>query len=504
MAAEPFNATTWLLDRHVSSGRSAASAYICAGREVTYGELQAATWASAGRLTEMGARPGDRVVMLVCDEPAFPALFLGAMRAGLVAVPVSTMLMPDEVAAVVADSGARAVVVSARFEEQLDRIAPASVSTEVVGKGSRWDPFASGTGDEPFPTAATAASDPAFWLYTSGTTGLPKGAIHRHRDIRVVAGTYARTVLGIGPDDICYSVSKLFFAFGLGNGLIFPLSVGATAVIDPEPPTPARVAELAVAHRPTLFFAPPGFCAAMVEAGLPGDTLESARFTVTAGEALPPEVMRRFTSRFGTEMLDGIGSTEALHIFCSNHPGDVRPGTSGRPVQGYELKLLDDQGAPLTEPDSPGYLWVRGDSVAAGYWQRPDVTASTFVDGWLRTGDVYLRSADGYYTFYGRNSDMIKAGGIWVSPAEVEAVLIEHEDVSEAAVVAGHDESGLEMVVAFVVPRPGRAVDEESLARHCREKMASFKRPRRVVTLAALPRTATGKVRRFALRDQLA
>ncbi len=315
--------------------------------------------------------------------------------------------------------------------------------------------------------------------------------------------TYARSVLGVQPDDVCYSVPKLFFAFGLGNALFFPLSVGASAVIDPDPPTPARTAELLARHRPTLFFAPPGFCAAMVDAGLPETSLSSVRATVTAGETLPAEVHRRFTERFGTEMLDGLGTTEALHIFCSNHPGDVRPGWTGRTVAGYELRLLDDAGAEITAADTPGALWVRGDSVAAGYWRRPDLTAETFVDGWLRTGDVYQRSADGYYRFVGRNSDMIKAGGIWVSPAEVEAVLLEHEDVLEAAVVGGRNAAGLEATVAFVVPRRGRTVDPASLDSHCRARMAAFKRPRQIHIVDALPRTATGKIQRFALRARL-
>jgi acyl-coenzyme A synthetase/AMP-(fatty) acid ligase len=302
---------------------------------------------------------------------------------------------------------------------------------------------------------------------------------------------------------VCYSVPKLFFAFGLGNALFFPLSVGASAVIDPDPPTPARAGELLTRHRPSLFFAPPGFCAAMVDAELPEATLSPVRATITAGETLPAEVYRRFTGRFGTEMLDGIGSTEALHIFCSNHPGDVRPGWTGRPVAGYELRLLDDRGGEITGADTPGALWVRGDSVAVGYWQRPELTASTFVDGWLRTGDVYQRSADGYYRFVGRNTDMIKAGGIWVSPAEVEAVLLEHPDVLEAAVVGGRDATGLEVTVAFVVAGRGRTIDPVVLDTHCRARMAAFKRPREIHLVEDLPRTATGKIQRFALRARL-
>jgi benzoate-CoA ligase family protein len=350
---------------------------------------------------------------------------------------------------------------------------------------------------------ATTADDPGFWLYTSGTTGRSKAAIHRHGDVKAVCDSYGRTVLGIGPDDRCYSVPKLFFAFGLGNSLFFPLAVGASAVIDPEPPSPARTGELLQANRPTLFFAPPGFCAAMADSDVPAGSLDSVRATVTAGETLPAEVMRRFTTRFGTEMLDGIGSTEALHIFCSNHPGDVRAGWTGRPVEGYDLKLLAEDGAEITTPHTSGALWVRGESVASGYWDRPQLTAATFVDGWLRTGDVYERSADGYYRFIGRNSDMIKSGGIWVSPAEVESVLLEHEDVLEAAVVGGRSADGLEVTVAFVVPASGRSIDPAHIDEHCRARMAAFKRPRVVHVVDRLPRTATGKIQRFALRAAL-
>ncbi|MGH9115119.1 MAG: benzoate-CoA ligase family protein [Acidimicrobiales bacterium] len=509
-----FNAAEWLVDRHVSGGLGGNVAFLCEERRLTYAGLQKAMWAAANGLAAIGVSPGDRVLMVVNDEEAFPAAFLGGLLMGAVPVPVSTMLRASDVAVLAADSECRALVVSSRYSGHLPEVAAAAPGLRaavVVGDGAggggaghvavhSWSDLDDTTEVAP---AATSHDSTGFWLYTSGTTGKPKGAIHRHGDIEVVCGTYARTVLGITSDDVCYSVAKLFFAFGLGNALFFPLSVGAGAVIDPEPPTPARVADLASRNRPTLFFAPPGFCSAMVDSGVPADTLSSTRFTVTAGEALPAEIIRRFTERFGTEMLDGIGSTEALHIYCSNHPGDVRPGTSGRPVEGYSLKLLGDDGQEITAPDTPGYLWVKGDSLAAGYWRRPEVNAETFVDGWMRTGDVYTRSEDGYYRFYGRDNDMIKAGGIWVSPAEVEGVLLEHDDVLEAAVVGGRDADGLEVAVAFVVARQGRTVDVDALQAHCRSRMAAFKRPRKVHVVAELPKTATGKIRRFALRDQL-
>jgi benzoate-CoA ligase family protein len=535
-----FNAATWLVDRHVDGGRGGAPAFVCDGEVLSYAGLQAETWRAAVMLQRLGVEPGDRVLMVVSDEFAFPAVFLGGLRIAAVPIPVSTMLKAPEVAVLAADSGATVVVVSQPYAGYLPAIARAAPSVRaavVVDSGEhtgapappsepappgvpappgglappsepaplaaavyRWSEFAA-AGE--VPAAPTTPETPGFWLYTSGTTGRPKGAIHRHGDIRAVAETYGATVLGMGPGDVCYSVPKLFFAFGLGNALIFPLAVGASAVIDPRPPSPARAAELAVRHRPTLFFAPPGFCAALADAGLPGDTLASARATITAGETLPAEVYRRFRERFGVEMLDGIGSTEALHIFCSNHLGDVRPGTTGRVVAGYELRLTDDEGREITEAETPGALWVRGASVAAGYWQRPDVNALTFVDGWCRTGDVYRRSAEGHYVFVGRNSDMIKAGGIWVSPAEVESVILEHPSVLEAAVVGARDDDGLETTIAFVVPGRGRQVDPDEILAHCRERMAAFKRPRRIHVVDALPKTATGKIQRYALRDRL-
>ena len=504
-----FNAAEWLVDRHVRDGNGQRVAYLCGDDTLTYADLQSETWRAAAALSGLGVGAGDRVLMLLADEMAFPAFFLGAMRMGAIPIPVSTMLRPTDVAALAADCQARAFVVSgslASFVEPVAAAAPSVRASVVTGQSAAgpgvhlWSELP-GRGE--VPTAPTTRESEGFWLYTSGTTGRSKGAVHRHGDIASVAETYARTVLGIGSDDVCYSIAKLFFAFGLGNALFFPLSVGAAAVIDPRPPTPQRAAELVAAHRPTLFFAPPGFCAALADAALPEDTFSSVRATVTAGETLPAEVYRRFRSRFGVEMLDGLGSTEALHIFCSNHPGDVRPGSTGRVVDGYELRLLDEHGDEITAPDTPGALWVRGESVTKGYWDRPEDDSATFVDGWCRTGDVYRRDADGYWYFVGRNSDMIKAGGIWVSPAEVEAVLLEHPSVLEAAVVGGRTPDGLEATIAFVVPVTGQAVDPASMIEHCRERMAAFKRPREVRVLEALPKTATGKIQRYALRARL-
>lgn len=509
-----FNAASWLVERHLDEGRSEALAIASAAGDRTYEELAGDLWAVGNGLVAAGVRPGERVVLVMNDEPALPAAFLGAMRIGAVAIPVSTMLTASELAAITADARVAAVIVSEQYVDHLPVImdgAP-TVRTVVVAGGVdqaardgvsmlRWADF---DDRRPPPPPETGEETPALWLYTSGTTGQPKGAIHRHASLKATADTYARTVLGAGPDDRFYSVAKLFFAFGLGNALTFPFAVGGTAILDPGRPTAASVAAIASEHRPTLFFAPPGFCAALVDSPVDSAVLASVRFGITAGETLPADLWRRFRDRFGVEILDGIGTTEALHIFCSNHPGDIRPGSTGRPVSGYELKLLDEAGALVSEPDAPWFLRVRGASIASGYWDRPEATAVAFVDGWLRTGDVYSRDAEGYYAYFGRNNDLIKPGGIWVSPAEVEAVLAAHDDVLEAAVVGHRDDSGLEISVAFVVARRDRAIDVDGLLAHCRGKMAAFKRPRRIVVVDELPKTATGKVRRFALRDALA
>jgi benzoate-CoA ligase len=498
-----YNAAAWLVDRHVVEGRGGRVAIRCNGESLTYADVQAETFCAQHALAELGIGEGDRVVLVVNDEPAFPAWFLGALRAGIVPVPISTMLTADDLAGIVADSGARAVVVSEPFAGHLEQITTAAPSVEhTVVVGGAGDDF---DDRSPAEAAATSADSPAFWLYSSGTTGLPKGVVHRHGNLQATAETYAARVLRVTEDDRFLSIAKLFFAYGLGNSLTFPFAVGGTAILEPARPTPTGMVDLVRAERPTLFFATPGFVAALLDTDAAVDAFASVRATVTAGESLPPDLQRRFSDRFGHPVLDGIGTTEALHIFLSNTLDEQRPGTSGWPVPGYEATLRDDAGSEVTAPDTPGYLHVRGPSVASGYWQRPEATAAAFLpDGWLRTGDVYTRDDAGAWTFLGRNNDMIKAGGIWVSPAEVEAVLIEHADVLEVAVVGARDASGLETVVAFVVPRAGREIDEAAIEAHCRSRMAVFKRPRRIVVVDHLPRTATGKVRRFALREQLA
>ena len=514
-----------MVDRHIREGRGDLTAFRFAGETVTYEGLHRAVLKRQTALGALGLRPGDRVAMVVRDEPSFAGWFLGSLRGGFIPVPLSTMLTPSEVGTVVADSGATVVIVSSSHIGHLPAIAetaPAVTRAIVLGvvdgmPKPRMDvtdetaflaDFAPDPVDDvvavlPPEVALTDRESPAFWLYSSGTTGIPKGVMHRHGSLQATAETYATSVLDFRSDDKVLSIAKLFFAFGLGNSLTFPLAVGACAVLNPDPPTPSLIEQLLVNERPTLFFSSPGFIAALLDANTAVESFASVRLTVTAGEALPADLSRRFTERFGVPVLDGLGTSEALHIFLSNFVASSRPGTSGRAVPGYEIELRDEQGATIEAAESPGFLHVRGPSIASGYWQRPEATADAFVNGWLRTGDVYIRDTEGYYRFLGRNNDMIKAGGIWVSPAEVESVLIEHPDVLEAAVVGARNNDGLESTVAFVVARSGRSIDIDAIDRHCRSKMAAFKRPRRILVVDALPKTATGKVQRFALRKQL-
>jgi benzoate-CoA ligase family protein len=492
-----YNAAAWLVDRHVAAGDGGRIAIICGETQLTYAELQRQVWRAQQALRSLGVRPTERVAMVVDDEPAFVAWFLGALRSGVVPVPLSTMLTAGELAPIVNDAVADVVVASAQHAGKVDGT---SARALVIVKDGDWGDF---DDRSEAPVAPTSEDSPGFWLYSSGTTGMPKGVMHRHANLQATAETFARSVLGIGPDDRCLSVAKLFFAYGLGNSLTFPFSVGATSILCPDRPTPDGMAALMEAVRPTTFAASPGFVAAMLDAKVSPAVFASVRLVTTAGEALPADLHRRFTSEFGVPLIDGLGTTEALHIFLSNHLGSERPGTSGVPVEGYELRLLDDSDAEVTAPGTPGYLHVKGPSIASGYWCRTAASQGAFRGEWLRTGDVYERSEDGYWTCLGRNNDMIKAGGIWVSPTEVESVLIAHPDVLEAAVVGHRDDRGLETVVAFVVARAGHTIDEASIESHCRERMAAFKRPRRVVSVAELPRTATGKIRRFALQETL-
>ena len=514
--AETFNAAHYLVDRHVEAGDGERTAVVSGPTRLTYTGLRELSAAFAKGLAALGLRPGERVLFVCSDRPELLAGILGAWRYGAVAVPVSTMLTGPELAKVVADSGARVLVVSPEFVAaasvaalaapelaHLVAVDDAAIAATPSAPVMSWDDLlAGGTGLD----AAVAGTDedtPALWLYTSGTTGTPKGAMHRHGSIRAVCETYGRDVLGVSRDDVCFSVAKLFFAYGLGNSALFPLAAGATTVLEPRRPSPDVVAERMRTDAPTLFFAGPTFFAALLAADLPPDLFRSVRLCASAGEALPAALYRRFTERFGVEVLDGIGSTEALHIFLSNSPGAVRPGTSGTPVPGYDVELRDEHGNPV--PDgTPGALFVRGPSLATGYWNRDEATRAVFQGDWLCTGDTYTRSPDGYYTCLGRSNDLLKAGGIWVSPAEVEERLLQHPAVSEAVVVGVPDSNELDKPVACVVLVPGVSVTGDELVTWCREGLAAFKRPRAVVVVDELPKTATGKIQRFRVREMAA
>ena len=353
---------------------------------------------------------------------------------------------------------------------------------------------------EPDPAVySTTADSPAFWLYTSGTTGAPKAAMHRHGAIPVVCETYGAQVLGITAEDRCLSAAKAFFAYGLGNSVLFPLSVGAATVLEPAPARPDLMVDRATKYGATLFFAGPTFFVNMLRAELPADALSGVRLAASAGEPLPESLYRRWTGHFGVDILDGIGMTEMLHIFLSNRVGAVRPGTTGIAVPGYDLRILDDGGNEVTA-GTPGTLFVRGGSAATGYWSRYDASRLVFQGEWLRTGDTYVQDGDGYYACLGRTNDMLKASGMWVSPGEVEGRLLAHDAVAQAVVVAAIDGDGLEKPVAYVVVVTGHTVTEDELIEFCRAGLPSYKRPRRIVFVDSYPTTATGKIRRVELR----
>jgi benzoate-CoA ligase family protein len=506
---DAFNACDWLLDRRVAAGGGASVAVRVGGGSVTYGDLLDGVQAAAGGLRALDVRPEDRVLMVLPDELEFVVTFLAALRIGAVPVPLNPQLRPAELSRVTADARAGLAVLSSRRAE----LAPALVGvSRLVVTGSADVERLPGVAVWPWAAAMTAPCTvspypagedfPGFWLCTGGTTGQPKLAMHRHGDLPVTVGTYAVPVLGITAADRCFSVAPLFHAYGLGNSMTFPFAVGGSSVLDPtRPPTPAGVAAVVTAERPTLFFCIPTFYAALLASEIPDGTFSSVRLGISAAEPLPGDLWRRFRERFGVEILDGIGSTEALHIFISNRAGRSRPGSSGEVVPGWEARVVDDDGGTLPDGQA-GHLLVKGASSASGYWCQAARSRQTFQGEWTRTGDMYVRSTDGAFSYMGRSDDMMKVSGEWVSPAEVEAALVEHPDVMEAAVVAASDRSGLDKPVAFVVLLAGHPADPEDVAAFCRTRLAGFKCPRHVVAVDDLPKTATGKIQRYLLRDR--
>jgi benzoate-CoA ligase family protein len=503
--APRFNVVVPFIDRHIGEGRGDKIA-ICTSRgSVTYAELAANVNRCAGMLEHLGLHPGDRLLMIVKDSPVFFYLFWGAIKAGVLPVPVNTLLRHDTYSFMIDDSGAAAMAYSPEFASEVERgVAEAKCPPRQILRTEESALAALLVRSEPRSEAiAATAEDDCFWLYSSGSTGAPKAAVHRHCDMVVTSQRYGVDTLGIAADDICYSEAKLFFAYGLGNNMTFPLWVGATAVLNEARPGPATSFPLIKRFRPTLYFGVPTLYAAYLQHfATEKPDLSSIRLCVSAGEALPAEVLRRWHEETGIRILDGIGSTEALHIFISNTPTDIRPGSSGRVVPGYHARILDEHGAEV--PDGKlGRLFIAGASTARCYWNNIERTANTMVDGWLNTGDTYKRDPEGYFYYCGRSDDMMKVGGIWCSPFEIESKLIEHPAVLEAAVVGHADKDELLKPEAFVVLKSDRKGDDAltaELLELCKTGLAPYKFPRWINYVPELPKTATGKIQRFLLR----
>jgi benzoate-CoA ligase family protein len=510
---ETFNVAEWLSDRHLRQGRGDRTAILCGDEAVTYAQLAERSSRVGNSLLRMGVRREERVMLLLLDGPAFAYSFLGAIKIGAVPIPANTLLKPQDYRYILNDSRAAVAIVTGSLLGALEAIPrgdlPHLRELVVAGAAAPGLPTLEemlGGDPELIPTA-TSRDDAAFWLYSSGTTGFPKGAVHLQHDIVHTVELYARPILQIGERDRTFSVAKLFFAYGLGNALTFPLAVGGTTILWPGPPTAPNVYAAIERFKPTIFYSVPtnyGQLLAHRREDGPDFDLSSLRLAVSAGEALPKPLYERFLLRFGVEILDGIGSTEILHIFISNRPGRVRPGSSGQLVPGYQARLVDEAGRPV-EDGEIGNLLIKGDSTCAFYWNQHQRTKDTIEGHWIRTGDKYSRDRDGYYWYAGRSDDMLKVGGIWVSPVEIENTLLEHPAVQEAGVVGREDQDGLLKPVAFVVLKTG-SEPSPSLAHELQEfvrsRIAEYKRPRWVEFVAELPKTATGKIQRYRLRSQ--
>jgi 4-hydroxybenzoate-CoA ligase len=515
----PYNAAADFVDANVARGNGDKAAFKEKDRTLSYGELQAASCRFGRGLYRLGLRQESRIVFLHLDTIEFPIAFWGAIRAGVIPIPLNTLLTPAQYAYMLEDSRAEAIVLSPQLVDSilpvLDRlhwlklaiVSGAGKETPKLGnlKVHRFEEVLAGGTPQPW-HAPTISDEVAFWLYSSGSTGDPKGARHIHSSLMVTAKLYGQEVMGIEPDDVVFSAAKLFFAYGLGNAMSFPMSVGATAVLFPGRPTPEAVLEVMAREQPTIFYGVPTlFTGLLAHKDLgKGAGSKRLRLCVSAGEALPANIGERWRMMTGVDIIDGIGSTEMLHIFVSNRPSDIRYGTSGKPVPGYDAKIVGDDGRECDEGEV-GELVVRGHSAAEGYWNQRAKSRRTFVGEWTYTGDKYTRDKDGYYHYCGRTDDMFKVSGIWVSPFEVEAALVSHEAVLEAAVIGKEDGDGLIKPKAYVVLKQGFAADEPLLAAlraHVKAKAGAWKYPRWIDVRADLPKTATGKIQRFKLREE--
>ena len=504
-----YNAAHDLIERNLLAGRAQKIAYIDDHGQYSYAELTERVNRCANALVELGLQPEQRILLCLHDTIDFPTAFLGAIKAGIVPIPVNTLLKSADYQYMLQDSRASALIVSAQLVPQFETLLETTPQLKQVivshGDSSGYHSFDTllAGASQTFEAATTSCDDVCFWLYSSGSTGAPKGTIHVHASLVQTAELYARPILGLREDDLVFSAPKLFFAYGLGNALTFPLAVGASALLMAERPTADAVFTRLRRHRPTVFGGVPTLYASMPSAALPGRDELSLRACVSAGEALPRDVGERWARHFGVDILDGIGSTEMLHIFLSNRTGDVRYGTTGSAVPGYELRLIDDEGRPVPN-GAIGELQIAGPTCAVGYWNNRQKTRQTFQGPWVRSGDKYHVDESGHYVYAGRSDDMLKVSGMYVSPAEVESALISHPSVLEAAVVGQEDRDGLIKPLACVVleqataPGPGL---EEQLKQHVKTLLAPYKYPRWIEFLPELPKTATGKIMRFKLRE---
>ncbi len=529
---DEFNAAIYFVDRHLQEGRGQKIAIEAEAATLTYRQLAEGVNRAGNGLRELGVRIEERVLLLLLDVPEFALSFFGAIKIGAVPVPVNTLLKPADYQYILNNSRARVAIVSESLYPQIKAIPKAELRylehIMVVGSEPPQGTLHFGElvekNSAQLEAEPTSKDDAAFWLYSSGSTGFPKACVHLQHDMVVCAERYAKGILGMTEHDRCFSVAKLFFAYGLGNGLYFPLAVGGTSILWPGSPKPPHVFEIIERQRPTLFFSVPSNFAALLayhkgsmegrasppvrgeqRSSAPDFDLSSIRYGISAGEALPASIFQRFKDRFGVEILDAIGSTEVLHMFIANRPGAVRPGSSGQIIPGYDARIVDENNQPVKRGEV-GNLLVKADSTCSHYWNQHEKSKNIIEGHWIRTGDKFYEDADGYFWYAGRSDDMLKCSGVWVSPVEIESVLIEHPAVQEAAVIGRQDHDELLKPVACVVLKDGGAGTPD-LARELQEFVTSrlpvFKRPRWVEFFDELPKTATGKLQRYKLRQQI-
>ncbi len=520
---ETFNVATYFVDRNVQEGRGAKVAIECDDERVTYQQLLERTNRVGNVLLALGVRPEERVLLLLLDTPEFLYSFFGAIKIGAVAVPVNTQAKPPDYEYILNDSRARVALVSEPLLPHLlsipreklrylQEIVVSRVAQDIASQGQISEAHHSlqnliASASPELQAAHTSKDEPAFWLYSSGSTGASKGCVHLHHDMVVCCELYAKGILHMNESDRCFSVARLFFAYGLGNAGYFPLGCGATTILSPTRPVSATIYADIERYRPTLFFSVPTNYAALLayhrEDGKEFD-LSSVRHAISAGEALPAPLFHRFKERFGVEILDSLGSTETLQMVIANCPGEAKPGSSGKIIPGYEARLVDERGndVPLNEI---GDLLIKGDSTCSGYWNKHEKTKETFVGSWFHSGDKYFQDEEGYFWYAGRANDLFKVNGLWLSPAEVESALIAHPAVREAAVVAREDKDGLTKPAAFVVLNAEFAPSQQlthELQELVGQKIGGYKRPRWIEFLSEIPKTATGKLQRFKLRER--